>query len=230
MVIIMNSLDSIKRHVKLMVFLQKYGEGYGEELASIIKSEYKYYLRNLRFASVYFYQIFSYLDFFKDNKDVYRALLGKLQDYFSLESKILEIGCGSIPAFARLIDEEQQNLGSGTITAYDDALITDSLGNIELYKKKLTDEDVSRFDLLVSTFSCNATDKILAVARENKLPYFMHLCSCNHGFSSMTDWHNNIYHQAKMDLDPGAVLDLDSVNLAGKSFDYPILIKTYRGR
>ena len=47
MVIIMNSLDSIKRHVKLMVFLQKYGEGYGEELASIIKSEYKYYLRNL---------------------------------------------------------------------------------------------------------------------------------------------------------------------------------------
>ena len=46
----------------------------------------------------------------------------------------------------------------------------------------------------------------------------------------MTDWHNNIYHQAKMDLDPGAVLDLDSVNLAGKSFDYPILIKTYRGR
>ena len=32
--------------------------------------------------------------------------------------------------------------------------------------------------------------------------------------SSMTDWHNNIYHQAKMDLDPGAVLDLDSVNLA----------------
>jgi len=120
-------------------------------------------------------------------------LLNKLKEYFSLEQDILEIGCGHFPAFARLIDEEQQSLKKGAITAYDPVLVTENLGSIDLNKKLLTDEDVSGFDLLVSTFSCDATNKVLAVAKENKLPYFLHMCNCNHGFYNRTAWHNSVY-------------------------------------
>ena len=101
-------------------------------------------------------------------------------DKYGWNTKILEIGGGYYPMFAKYIDEFQSKHKGGTITVMDPVLVTTRMGKAKLQRKKFSSSmDVSNFDLLVGICPCDATKDIIESAVINKKEFFVALCGCD---------------------------------------------------
>lgn len=116
-------------------FLLKYADNYPKELLEYIKKNYdKDITRELPDSMN---QIYDATGVFSEYENPYLQYLNLIEKYFDLRSNILEIGGGFYPSLASHIADRQLKLKSGTITVYDENLITTSLKNINLVKKIL---------------------------------------------------------------------------------------------
>lgn len=215
----LNIKQNLEYKQKLANFLV--GKSYMPWLEYEIRKYFISELKHLNRSTDVYYQIFSALDLLEEEKDLYKCYLKKLKEYFTIEQNILEIGCGCFPALARLIDMEQTSLNKGTITAYDPYLSTTNVGNIILFKRKIDKEDLSDFDLLISTLACESADIALEKSYEYKKPLFLGICECSES-------KDQVYQKAKRFLDSGAEIEMDEFKIAEHNRTYPILIKRYK--
>ena len=64
-------------------------------------------------------QVYSGLNLYDNDIDLYFNYLNSIKSIFKLDCNILEIGGGMLPILSNKIAIEQLNIGKGTITMYD---------------------------------------------------------------------------------------------------------------
>ena len=123
-------------------------------------------------------QVYETIGLFDNYTNLYSANLNHLMECYDINTDILEIGGGFVPAFAKKISEKQQ---SGSVSVMDPLLIVNQHGNLRLYKENFSDKtDVSNFKLLVGIEPCGATIPMIKSANKNDLDLYMMLCGCTH--------------------------------------------------
>lgn len=173
------SPEDIKKYTKLFnEYMEIYGPLYEE-------SEREYILLN--FLNSYFAegididimnQVYETIGLFDNYTNVYSVNLKYLMECYDINTDILEVGGGFVPAFAKKLSEKQEH---GSVTVFDPLLIVSQFGNLRLHKEEFTDEtDVSNFKLLVGIEPCDATITMIKSANKNDLDMYMMLCGCTH--------------------------------------------------
>lgn len=123
-------------------------------------------------------QVYETIGLFDNYPNLYKANLKYLMDCYDINTDILEVGGGYVPAFAKKLSDNQQ---SGSVSVIDPLLIVNQFGNLRLYRENFTEEtDVSKFKLLVGIQPCEATIPMIKSANKNNLDMYMMLCGCTH--------------------------------------------------
>lgn len=216
--------------MNLEMYLEKYRYEYPKEAVSYILKNYGNDLDVARPDLMN--QVYDATGIFTEDNNPYLQYLNLIEDYFGLNNNILEIGGGFYPSLASHIADKQLILKSGTITVYDENLITTSLKNINLIKRNFTlNDSVDNFDLLIGIMPCQATPLIIKKANESKKNFFIALCGCTHFSQEYLMFHvptqeawfeyiRNIYY--KTNIDDIKLIELESPTEYNR---YPILIK-----
>jgi len=170
----------VKDHLlQLREFLVRY-PGYSEEARAYIEQEFSDAIFEYAKPEI-LAQIYAELGMLDDRENIYKQFSDVVLSKYPAEYNILEVGAGHFPMFAKYVDLRQQQLGTGTITAYDPNLVTRLLGKIKLYKERFTyDTPIDKYDLLVGISPCKATETMLMKAIGSKKEFFIALCGCSH--------------------------------------------------
>lgn len=123
-------------------------------------------------------QVYETIGLFDNYPNLYKANLKYLMDCYDINTDILEVGGGYVPAFAKKISDNQK---SGSVSVMDPSLIVNNYGNLKIYKENFTETtDVSSFKLLVGIQPCDATLPMIKSANKNNIDMYMMLCGCTH--------------------------------------------------
>jgi len=144
-------------------------------------------------------QIYTELGITYHNKGFYEEHINNIKKNFNIKGNILDVGCGSIPAFGNLIAKEQLRLGSGTVTLYDPHLAMNKpkYPNITLVKDVFYSKcDVSKYDLITGILPCDATDDIIESACKNNKNFYIAMCGCVHYDGYPYDYMTPKYYQS----------------------------------
>ena len=221
--------------VKLEEFIKKYGSIYDEDMLDYIKENF-FTMYGSKETTDVLRQIYSDLDMYEEDENLYIEHLNKIKSNFNIESDVLEVAGGCIPSFANILAKEQIKLGKGTITVYDPSLVkTESkYSNLKLYKNSFyLDTDVSKFNLIVGLYPCNATLNIIESACVNKKDFYVAMCGCVHfdfirsmqyGMSPAI-YQDYIISNAKRLLEENnnGTLVIDEINEKYGESEYPVL-------
>lgn len=226
----------LTKEEKFSLFMECYSEQYDDDWKSFLEEAY---LETPERRMDIVHQIDAYLGFLDETNNRYLGYLKKLKQYFSLEQDILEIGGGHFPTMAYYIDQAQAQLQQktkvGTITTYDEHLVTTKLGSIKLKKESFTEYHfLENYQLVVGIMPCEATELIVRKSCEEQKDFFLAFCGCIH-FSSDMAYINSfsgnekcfqdyIYHIASTNKEEGSVLIKDYLD-SSYGVPYPILIK-----
>lgn len=214
---------------KLEKFLEIYGSMYDKDCIDFIKSFFVNEEISYDVPCIV-RQIYSALSLVPEEFDTFQGYLESIKKHFSLDQSILEIGSGRYPALARLIDLEQQKLGKGSITIYDEKLVTSNLGNIiinrQLYKSGC---EKNTHSLIIGTSPCEATELIIKESNRRKTNLYLSLCECIHNFGykrffSVSSYHNYLYKLLIDTLEEDAEITVEYLD-DRYNWDLPILIK-----
>lgn len=210
-------------------FLAAYEDSYDEEALIFIRDNFLHFLnKGIRVDVVD--QALVAVDLLPDDVNLYKRYIEFLQQRYSLEQDILEVGCGRFPAFSKYVDIAQRKSGKGTITAYDPYLVTINFGNIKLYKK-LFDKNtsLSNYSLITSVRPCDITLNLIERANAEDKDFSILTCGCTH-FPSIyldhyrntptrEDWRNYLIERATKNLSKGRIIDIDFI----KGSENPII-------
>ncbi len=128
-------------------------------------------------------EIYEYLGLIHPKGNFYQKYFENIKERFNLRGNVLEIGGGLIPSFAEKIAQEQINLGKGTITVYDKAIILKEsrCPNMTLVKENFTTKtEIQDFDLVIGILPCTVTSLIVTRACEENKDFYVALCNCSH--------------------------------------------------
>lgn len=163
-------------------FILKHGLMYDKDALEFIINNFWNYMNEATAPDVLM-EVYSELGVYDKENNMYLEHLNKIKENFDIRSNILEIGCGSIPAFGNLVAKEQLKLGKGTITVYDPYLVLDKpkYPNMVLHRNIFTEKkDADNYDLITGIFPCDATELIIKKACENKKDFYIGMCGCSH--------------------------------------------------
>lgn len=185
----MLSREELKK--RMTEFLLKYREGYGRvseiedlEMEMDLMTYIKYYYMDSyyepRRGENAFFQMFSAIDGL-EGRDPYYQTMQEIEEAFGLDRDVIEIGCGMFPSLSRLIAKRQQEIGKGTITAYDPELVTKVVDGVKLIRERFTlATPIPKDALIIGRKPCEATAVMINAAAANKSELFLKLCDCNH--------------------------------------------------
>ena len=240
----MLSAEELK--IKMTEYMLKYREEYakvsetdGIDLEMDIVNYINHYYNDAYFeprrGDNAFFQMFSAINAL-DNKDPYLQTMQEIENEFGLDKDIIEVGCGMYPSLSKLIAKRQQEIGKGTITAYDPDLVTKTIDGVVLIKENFTlSTPIPPNALIIGRKPCKATETMIKAAAQNHSELFIKLCECDHIPSFLkknyTDtfrrnWFNYIDEIIASTLQPGFQVEKsESIdNLVG-AIDYIIKIK-----
>jgi hypothetical protein len=116
-----------------------------------------------------------------EGRDPYYQTMQEIEQEFGLDRDIFEVGCGMFPSLARIIAKRQQEIGKGTITAFDPELVTKVVDGVHLVKEKFTlTTPLPKNALIIGRKPCEATEIMIKAASKNNAELFLKLCDCNH--------------------------------------------------
>ena len=176
---------------RMTEYLLKYREGYGRvseiedleyemDLMTYIKYYYADSYYDPRSGENDFFQMFSAIDGL-EGRDPYYQTMQEIEQEFGLDRDIFEVGCGMFPSLARIIAKRQQEIGKGTITAFDPELVTKVVDGVHLVKEKFTlTTPLPKNALIIGRKPCEATEIMIKAASKNNAELFLKLCYCNH--------------------------------------------------
>lgn len=161
------------------------------------------------------------------NGNIYREYLEFLKSHYDICGDVLEVGCGSYPAFASILDKHQTKSGKGTIEVYDPEVIVSKLGNIKINREKFTsDTEVGKYSLVTAMFPCDPTIDLIRKANASDKDFAILLCECvpTNGFIynpyySPYMWHNHVYNVAKESVQEDRIIDVAYID----KVDTPII-------
>lgn len=154
---------------KVLAFLKKYGKNYPETAYEYIKDWYN--TTNEEADVDIIKQIYSYTRVVDDEYDIYKGFSTLIDQNFNINSNILEVAGGFVPALANRINEIQN---SGSITVYEPNLVMSTLGKVKLVKEKFTEHtDIKSYDLVCALYPCDATALTLEKACVEKKDFIL---------------------------------------------------------
>ena len=165
----------------------------------------------------------------------YRKHLELIKQNFPIDGNVVEVAAGNFPIFAEDLAKEQGEIGKGTITIYEPALIemTPKYPNMTLHKEEFTKEtDLTGADLVIGIHPCKATWAILENAIKHKKDFYVAMCGCDHtpGVEYMDFMEQSPYLFQKETINLAKRLlkkypngELQVTTLEGYPFDFPIL-------
>ena len=176
---------------RMTEYLLKYKEGYGRvseiddleyemDLMTYIKYYYADSYYEPRRGENAFFQMFSAIDGL-EGRDPYFQTMQEIEQEFGLDRDIIEVGCGMFPSLARIIAKRQQEIGKGTITAFDPELVTKIVDGVNLVRERFTlTTPIPKNALIIGRKPCEATEVMIKAASQNDAELFLKLCDCNH--------------------------------------------------
>lgn len=185
-------------------------------------------------------QAYSACDILEEKDNMYLEFLTNLEKYFTLDHNIVDVGGGLYPALATYIKEKQVKLKKGTITVFDSDLVVNKLNGIVLKKELFTENtQIENCDLIIGTYTCEATIPIIRNARKNYIPFSIALCGCTHFSSQELNsipyyanyqiqnlWNEYIMDEIYKDLPNDMEIKIDYFK--NPYHPYPIITKTYK--
>lgn len=172
-------------------------------------------------------QIYDELGFLDSEKNIYDGFVDLLEKNFDINRNIVEIGGGKIPSLAKKIALRQMH---GTITVYDDKLITtdSNLPNLSLKKRRLHADELLQADMIIGFMPCEGTETAIALAKKNRIDFMIALCegSCQNEMSVFMDddWESSMIYEAKKAVRDGNLGQLQKVKMAKKYQNpYPVI-------
>lgn len=122
------------------------------------------------------YQEIGVFDVVTDN--IYSDFYNTLTKHFDLNRRLLEVGCGILPSFAKKIARGQS---SGTLTVIDPEVRLFKSDDFKMIREELTPKfDVSNYDLIYGIQPCGATLDTIKLANESNKDLCIILCNCCH--------------------------------------------------
>ena len=229
----MHVLTYQEKKKRLEVFLKKYD--YDEKMKDFILNS----LSTNCMCDVVS-QAYSACDILEENDNMYLEFLANLEKYFTLDHNIIDVGGGVYPALATYIKEKQVKLKTGTITVFDQNLVVNKLNGIILKKEAFTEKTkIKSCDLIIGTYTCEATIPIIRNARKNHIPFSIALCGCTHFESQKLKsipylsyhqmqylWNEYVMSEVNKGLPNDMEIKIDYFN--NIKHPYPIITKTYK--
>ena len=172
-------------------------------------------------------QVYDELDMLDPDKNIYEGFANLLEENFDINRNIVEIGGGKITSLAKKIALRQTN---GTITAYDDKLITtdSNLPNLLLEKRRLQKDESLNADMIIGFMPCDGTQTAIDLAKRNRIDFMIALCegSCQNDMLAFMedDWESSMIYEARKAVRDGHLGELKKVKMAKKYQNpYPII-------
>lgn len=110
--------------------------------------------------------------------NIYSEFYTILTRYFDINRNLLEVACGRLASFAKIVANQQTN---GSVTAIDPDLRIDSNEGITLIKRKFNfNQDLSNIDLIYAIRPCQSIINIIKLANANDIDLCVLLCKCIH--------------------------------------------------
>lgn len=191
--------DMNKDYSSVISYLKEHINDYTEKEASFIALNYDKYKDNDYIPDI-LRQIYDELSLLKDEDNIYLGFINLIDEYFNIDSNIIEVGGGVIPTLSKHIHLRQRK---GTITVYDPKVnFSNTSPNYKIIKDKFTEEtDIKACDLIIGLMPCEATEIILKTAFNNNKDFLIALCDGNHNelveYFDYEDWQNKIIDKAK---------------------------------
>lgn len=214
-------------------FKQKYHHLYSEDAWKYIEENFGTFLHENMRPDI-LSQVYATMNIGNSPETYYQRNLNNILNQFDIGCKILEVGCGMLPAFAELLAEKQEQIGTGTITAIDPDLIITTSKHPTLSLKKdefSADYDIKSYDLVISIMSCGTTEDIIVNSSKNNKDYYIAMCGCDHsngGYYGYSTFYGEagikMYQQDMIQL-AKELDDSDSITVDELTglIDYPII-------
>lgn len=172
-------------------------------------------------------QVYDELDMLDPDKNVYTGFVDLLEENFDINRNIVEIGGGKLPSLAKKIALRQTH---GTITVYDDKLITtdSNLPNLTLEKRRLQKDELLQADMIIGFMPCDGTETAIELAKRNHIDFMIALCegSCQNELPTFMDddWESSMIYEARKAVREGHLGELKKVKMHKKYQNpYPII-------
>ena len=177
----LSATEQILYMKKLADYLQIYGWGYSDNNIDLLLSTFLAPIPTKDLPDI-LKQIYAAFDMLEPEENCYLQFAKMVGERYGWDAHILEIGGGVFPAFAKYVDElQQEHGGKGTITTYDPWLVVDKLGNVKLHREAFSySMPVDSFDLIVGIMPCKATEAIIRKATLSHKEFFLAMCGCIH--------------------------------------------------
>ena len=173
------SPENINKYTKLFdEYMRVYGPLYEESEREFIKMSFlnSYFAEGIDIDIMN--QVYETIGLLDNYTNIYSVNLKHLMECYDINTDILEVGGGYVPAFAKKLSDQQK---SGSVSVMDPELIVKNHGNLILYKENFSDKtDVSSYKLLVGIEPCDATIPMIKSANKNNFDMYMMLCGCTH--------------------------------------------------
>ena len=211
-------------------YLKEYGQNYSDTSREFMQENFLKLTEPGETPDILF-QLYCKFGMIPEEQNIYMGFAKMIGEKYGWDNRILEVGGGYYPIFSKYVDDEQQRIGSGTITVMDPMLVTDKLGKVKLQKQEFSrDMEVSDFELLIGICPCEATKEIISSALFNKKEFFIAMCGCTHfdyyempyfyGYDfAYRMWVEDVYGLAKEQEDDGFEVTKQFVD----NFPYPII-------
>lgn len=203
--------------MKLNEYLIKYKDEYDRNAYEFIKNNFFSYVNSNKDIDI-IAQVQQAIGALPEENNRYQKFFEYLHAMYDLNGNILEIGSGYYPALSEIIDHYQTSTGKGTISAYDDKLVTKKCGNIKLYKRVFTSNiSLQPYSLVTGIYTCDATVRIIESANRQNKDFSILTCGCTHFSEQMLMyipvtleyWQNYLYEKAKSNLDDSRTINID---------------------
>lgn len=222
---IKKEISMLELHYQVLKFLKDHKEDYAEEEKEMILKNYAWGKKEKVLVPDILRQIYDELDLLSPTKNIYLGFLKLIEKNFSIDGNLVELGGGRIPSLAKKIALQQKN---GTITVYDDKLITTTSKqeNLILKKERLKSDTDINADLLVAFMPCEGTKTAFSIAKKNNLDFIVAFCegSCHQEETDLfgDDWENDMLFEARKAVREGNLGTLEMTNM--EEYNNPYLV------
>lgn len=143
-------------------------------------------------------QIYCYLDLIEEDINPYLGFQKHLDKIFNLkQTKILEVGSGSIPILAHLIETKYKQ----KVDIQEPITLLANYTKGTIYKEKFKENtNTSNYDLIIGYNPCEASESIIKNAIKNKKDFAVALCGCCHLPKNDKEKKPENWHQYLLDI------------------------------
>ena len=225
---IREDITTVRLFYLIEKFLREHEKDYSKEEKEFIRRNFTWGCKRNVLVPDILRQIYDELDLLEPNFNIYQGFAKLIEEHFDINRNIVELGGGKLPSpLAKYLALHQK---SGTITVYDDRLITTKteVPNLILIKERLRkDQTLKNIDMLISFMPCDGTEVAINLPKVNNLDFMIGFCegSCHKEMPSFVenDWEQEMMYEARKTVREGSLGVLEVSYMEKYNNPYPII-------